>query len=49
MLSLKETSHGEKVIYIFLGRFPESFLGSADQRVKTTNHQFGPNQISDFS
>lgn len=40
MLSVKKILNGEIAIYIFLGMFPESFLRSADQRVKTTNHQF---------
>lgn len=40
MLSVKEILNGEIAIYIILSMFPESFLRSADQRVKTTNHQF---------
>lgn len=41
MLSLKEPFNGEIGTYILLGVFPDNFLGSADQRVKTTNHRFG--------
>ena len=37
---MKDPLNGEIGIYVFSGMFPESFLRSADQRVKTTNHQF---------
>lgn len=38
MLLLEEPLNGRIGSYVFPGLFPESFLGSPDQRVKMTNH-----------
>lgn len=38
MLLLEEPLSGDTGTYVFAGKFPESSLGSPDQRVKMTIH-----------